>query len=282
MSARTPKTELRTVEKLREHYEIEKELARTLRNASKEERRLLYTALYDELYRRVPHHPQLTRKASETAQQETVSRQLKLLQRFLQPTSTFMEIGPGDCSLSLAVARLTRKVYALDVSAEITKRRDLPTNFQLILSDGCSVPVPRCSVHVAYSDQLMEHLHPDDAQEQLRNIYQALAPGGVYICITPNRLNGPHDVSQYFDDIATGFHLKEYTTSELISAFTQTGFSKFWVAVGVKGRFAFLPTLSVRWIESALARCPRLLRKTIASRFPLRSLLGVLLIAQKP
>lgn len=61
----------------------------------------------------------------------------------------------------------------------------------------------------------MEHLHPDDAYEQLQEIYNALIPGGIYICITPNRLSGPHDVSQYFDSIATGFHPKEYTTVEM-------------------------------------------------------------------
>jgi hypothetical protein len=31
----------------------------------------------------------------------------------------------------------------------------------------------------------MEHLHPEDAFEQLRNIIRALAPGGRYVCITP-------------------------------------------------------------------------------------------------
>ena len=61
----------------------------------------------------------------------------------------------------------------------------------------------------------MEHLHPDDALEQLQNIYSALVPGGIYLCITPNRLSGPQDVSRDFDMVATGFHLKEYTISEL-------------------------------------------------------------------
>lgn len=57
-------------EQIREYYEIEKELANRLRYASKQERRYLYSSLYDELYRRVPLHPQLTRKLSpvETTQ----------------------------------------------------------------------------------------------------------------------------------------------------------------------------------------------------------------------
>ena len=45
------------------------------------------------------------------------------------------------------------------------------------------------------------------------------APGpdgvGVYICITPNRVSGPHDVSRGFDEVATGFHMHEYTGREI-------------------------------------------------------------------
>ena len=71
----------------------------------------------------------------------------------------------------------------------------------------------------------MEHLHPDDAVDQLKNIYNALVNGGKYICITPNRLTGPHDISKYFDNVATGFHLKEYTVTELSGLFREVGFS---------------------------------------------------------
>ena len=39
----------------------------------------------------------------------------------------------------------------------------------------------------------------------LANLYRALKPGAVYVCITPNRLSGPHDISLYFDSVATGF-----------------------------------------------------------------------------
>lgn len=54
----------RSLEQIREHYEMEKELANRLRFATKQERRTLYSSLYDQLFTRVPHHPQLTRKSS--------------------------------------------------------------------------------------------------------------------------------------------------------------------------------------------------------------------------
>ncbi|MCK4236917.1 MAG: class I SAM-dependent methyltransferase, partial [Candidatus Krumholzibacteria bacterium] len=162
MPVRMAKNERRTFEQLREHYRIEKELADRLRNASKEERRYLYIALYDELYRRVPHHPKLTNKIGSKARIKVVSGKVGLLKRFLKPEFTFLEIGAGDCNLAFEIAKLVKKVYAVDVSEEITKGLESPQNFELIISDGCSVPVPKNSINIAYSYQLMEHLHPDD------------------------------------------------------------------------------------------------------------------------
>ena len=129
---------------------------------------------------------------------------------FLTPETTFLELGPGDCRLSFEVAKYVKNVYAIDVSKEITKYVQKPRNFHLILSDGSSINVPLTSINIAYSNQLMEHLHPDDALVQVRNVYKTLVPGGIYICITPHRFQGPHDISKYFDDISTGIHLKEY------------------------------------------------------------------------
>ena len=179
-----------------------------LRNAPREERRGLYCLVYDELFERVPDHPQLTRKVSADDTRVQVGLQMRFLRHFLRPGMTFLEIGAGDCSLSAEVARTARHVYALDVSESISSLAERRANLEIVISDGVSVPVPPGSVDFAYSNQLMEHLHPEDAFEQLRNIIRALAPGGRYVCITPNRLNGPHDVSSHFDREATGFHHK--------------------------------------------------------------------------
>jgi SAM-dependent methyltransferase len=280
MPAAAPKGESRSEERLRAHYAIEKELADRLRRASKQERRVLYTALYDELFRRVPDHPQLARKRDAKVQAETIQART-LLKRFLRPDSVYLEIGPGDCALAREVAAEVKQVYAVDVSKEIAGGSSLPANFSLALSDGCTIPVPVGSVNVAYSDQLMEHLHPDDALEQLRNIYQALAPGGVYICLTPNRLSGPHDISRYFDERATGFHLQEYTATELMNIFRTTGFSKVKMLAGAKGIYLPLPSFLCKLMEGALVRLPLRLSKSISRSLPLRLILGIRLVATK-
>jgi len=281
MPAKIPQSETRSHQRVAEHYRIEKELAGRLRSAPKEKRRQLYTAAYDELFRRVPDHPQLTLKASAVSREAEMAARLKLLSSYLSEDVTYLEIGPGDCALAIAVAQRVRKVYAVDVSNEIAAGVKLPENLELVISDGSTIPVPSGSVDLAYSDQLMEHLHPDDAAEQLGNIYQALRPGGVYVCITPNRLSGPHDVSRYFDDVATGFHLREYSVGELVRLFRAAGFRKFKVLAGGGHFHLALVPLLVRAAEKFLSVLPPSFGRTLARGLPLRLIMGAKLVARK-
>src|SRR5215210_3557988 len=99
MPTSVPVNESRSPERLREHYLIERELADRLRSAGRDERRHLYTALYDELFRRVRDHPQLTRKADARTQAASVAGRMSLLRRFLSPDTVYLEVGPGDCAL---------------------------------------------------------------------------------------------------------------------------------------------------------------------------------------
>ena len=106
MFIRTDKENRRTLDQLREHYEIERQLALKLRNASKEERSYLYSDLYNELFRRVQHHPQITRKISTKNSRKYLKSQMRFLRPFLKDNSLFLEVGPGDCSLSIEVSKL--------------------------------------------------------------------------------------------------------------------------------------------------------------------------------
>jgi SAM-dependent methyltransferase len=269
----------RSALRVREHYEVEKALATRLRGASREERRALYPALYDELFRRVLDHPMLHTQRTPENVARAVAYHIDTLRPFINARTTFLEIGAGDCSLSIALAAQVKQLYAIDVSAEITSQLALPANFQLRISDGTSIPVPAGSVDVAFSNQLMEHLHPDDALEQLRQIFAALAPGGRYLCVTPNRLNGPHDVSRGFDATATGLHLHEYTVRELVGIMKEAGFRR--VQTYFRPRHICTAAGPVIAVEAALGCLPPTLRRTVASTGPLRKILGIKLVATK-
>jgi SAM-dependent methyltransferase len=281
MSGKKAATIQITPEQIKEHYEIEKELANRLRNGSIEERHFLYSAVYDELFRRVPYHSQLTKKTFPQERLQFIHHQMKLIKRFIDENTIFMEIGSGDCALSFEVSKYVKQVYAIDVSNEITKAKDVPENFHLILSDGCSIPVSEASVHVSYSDQLIEHLHVDDAVVQLQNICQSLVPQGVYICITPNRLTGPHDISKYFDEVATGFHLKEYTFTDLDRLFKQAGFSKVTFYIGGRGIYIQVPKLLMILIEKVLSSMKPSFRRVVAQNDPASILLKIHIVGTK-
>jgi methylase of polypeptide subunit release factors len=142
MTQKLMKGESRTIAQIREHYEIERDLAHRLQTASRSERRYLYAALYDEMFQRVPLHPQLTRKASPAQTERVVAAQMGLVKPFLRPDTTFLEVGPGDCALSFAVAKVVQQVYAVDVSDEITQSVVKPPNFQLVLSTAVMCRYP--------------------------------------------------------------------------------------------------------------------------------------------
>lgn len=271
----------RSMERLRFHYEIEKELATKLRTASKEDRRLLYSSVYNEMFQRVPDHPMLTAVATAKDAIDRATPRLQLLAPFLSKEVTFLEVGPGDCAVSLAVAEQVKQVYAVDVSEEIAKVATPPSNFRLIISDGSSIPVPQGTVDLSFSDQLMEHLHPEDALDQLQNIYKSLSSNGIYICITPNKLFGPTDVSSFFDAVATCFHLKEYTVSELNSMFKAAGFRKTRIILGGRGIFIKIPTLPMLICEKLLGLFSQKFRRAHAYSIPFRQFRSIRLVGYK-
>lgn len=268
----------RTYEQLREHYLIEKELANRLRSASQAERRALYHVVYDERARRIPHHPLVVRAADPQAQARAIAPQARLLRAFVNAKTDLLEIGPGDCALAAEMARWVRHVYAVDVSSELVRNIRPPANFEFRLFQGLELPFPPNSIDFAYSNDVLEHLHPEDARAQLASILAAIRPGGKYLCITPNRLSGPHDVSRDFDTVATGFHLKEYTVTELAALLQAAGFRQVQTFLSVHGHILspLLPVFPFRGLERALEWLPHAARRRLA-----RGLTAVKVIATK-
>src|SRR5208282_6178742 len=189
--------------------------------------------------------------------------QLQFLRRFISPSQNFLEVGAGDCALALEVAKMAAKVYAIDVSAKLTESITPPKNFELRVSDGSSIDVPDNTVDVAYSNQLMEHLHPDDALRHVQEVYRVLKPGGRYVCVTPNRLGGPYDISRQFDTVATGLHLKEYSVTEASRLFRSVGFGQTRAYIGARGLFFGPPLGALRAFETILQGLPHGFRQTL-------------------
>lgn len=278
-----PPEETRTVDQLRQQLEVERELAGRLRTAG--DRRGLYSALYDEFLRRVPHHPAVARRGDPAAPSELVSLQLQLLEPFLGPGTRFLEVGGGDCALPIALSHRLPRVLAVEAATGVAEGVPPLGNLEVIVSDTPPYPLPDGCVDLAFSCHFIEHLRPDDALLHLREMRRLLAGGGRYVCVTPNRLWGPHDVSRYFSDVPVGLHLCEYSHNELLGLFRQAGFRHCRVITRVGGSGSWLGHLGYRFLEALMELPPRdLRRRTLETlsrgrRPPLRLLEQVIVTA---
>lgn len=265
-----------TADELREHYEVERELADRLRAASKEERRRLYGVVYAERSRRIPHHPLVRAAADAEARARGVEPQVRLIRRFVGRATTFLEIGAGDAAVAIGVAPFVGRATAVDVTDALVPADGLPGNFAFLVFDGFDLPLEDASVDFVYSNDVVEHLHPEDVQDHLRAVHRVLRPGGRYLCVTPNRLSGPHDVSRHFATTPQGFHLREYTVGELVDALRAAGFRSAGTVTSVSGyAVGGVPGLPfARAVERGIEALPRRFRRPAARGLAAVKVLG--------
>lgn len=267
----------RSLDRLRHHYEVEKELAARLRASTREERPALFKELYNELFERVPDHPRLTRRESPEESRRKVDGQLRLLRPFLGPDKTLVEFAPGDCRLGYAAAGLSKNVIGVDISDQRSPTDAAPSSFDLIVYDGYHLDLPAGIADVAFSYQFLEHLHPDDVRPHFDIVHRLLKPGGWYVFDTPHRFSGPHDISVVFGSELVGFHFQEWTLGDMSRHLRQCGFSTMQAIKGGR-RCGAVMTAAWLLVESITGLLPRALRKRIADRL----FQSVTVAAQKP
>lgn len=272
----------RPLDNLRKQYELEKEMANELRDASPTVRKDLYSQCYDRLFREIPDHPQVRRKSDPSFRSAQVEQQVRRLRFFLSPEMTYLEVGAGDCAVAMAIAPYADYAYAVDISREIAPESDRPSNFAFRMSDGTTMPVEDASIDFAYSNQLIEHLHPDDAVSQMNDIHRALKKGGIYYLITPSLLTGPHDVSKFFGDVAAGLHLQEYTHRTIAKLCTDSGFDKVRFFFTLRqSRPIFLPNRVFFMLDSILNGLSTKARRSIGNLPLIRNIIDIHAVAYK-
>lgn len=258
MDLKRPAPSHRSYEQIRNHYLVEKAIAEKLKESDREERKLIYATMYDELFSKVPDHPRLTRRKSSQLTSSANEAKLSLIRRFLDESAVLVEFAPGDCRFGIEVARHVKYVYGVDISDQRNPADAIPDNFTLIVYDGYSLDeIESNSVDIVFSDQLIEHFHPDDTKLHFELVYRILKKGGKYIFRTPQVLTGPHDVSQYFSDEAECFHLKEWTYIEIRRMLKDLDYSGFHTYWNTKGMVVRLPYIWFTFFERVLGLFPK-------------------------
>lgn len=215
-----------TREQLEQHYRLEKHLAARIMNAAPEERSRVSLEAYDELFSTITWHDGHLRSPER---RERLRRAYAPFLRLVGEDRDVLELGCGHGEQMKALAPRNRSCVGVDISEAVLEHQaDMPANVRLLIHDATNLfALEDASFDVAFSSQLVEHLHPDDLPRHLAEVSRVLRPGGRYICETPNAYTGPHDVSAHFDAEATCFHLKEYTHRELLALMRDAGFRRF-------------------------------------------------------
>lgn len=229
----------------RRHYEVEKELASKLKAAPREQRPHIYRTMYQELLERVPEHARLSEAISSERMQANLARGVRLVEKYLSPETDLIEFAPGTCRFSYRVARKVRTVIAVDISDQRRGNAKPPANFRHLVYDGYHLDLEDACADVIFSNQFVEHIHPEDTLLHFQLAYRLLREGGCYVFCTPHRFTGPWDVSRGFSDTAEGFHLKEWTYRGLRDVLQEAGFRNTVLMVWVKGRPLPMPLQGV-------------------------------------
>ncbi len=181
-----------------------------------------------------------------------VERQFRFVRRALGLRSVFMQIGAEDCALARRVAGDVERAYAVARERAQGAPPQAP-NLVQVFSEGGALPVPEGSVDVAFSQGLLERLHPAAALEHLGAVRRALARGGAYFCITANRFCGASPAAKEY----------RYSAAELRENLLEAGFRsvRFYCRVG--SRHAALPYALLRLTEGFARALPYRLRKRL-------------------
>jgi ubiquinone/menaquinone biosynthesis C-methylase UbiE len=145
-----------------------------------------------------------------------------------------LDYGCGYGMSSIYLSKVAKFVYGIDSAricisnAQAMSRNSGITNTTFLCSSDLSISFDNESIDCVYSNDFLEHLHPDDALLHLKEVSRILTNNGFYLCYTPGSESGPHDITKAFYPQASGFpplgsHLKEYKRSDLASLANESG-----------------------------------------------------------
>lgn len=204
-----------------EQFELERTLRQKILASSREKRGKIVGQAYRQLFDKFPEHPRLSKTKEEAARDGRMKAHLLI--PLLRRESDVLEIGCGTGDVIEALSEQGYVCTGVEISEEMLKLCK-ERHLNVILGSADHVDCPSNSFDVVFSQEVIEHLHPDDVPRHFIEAFRLLRPNGILAVETPNRRTGPQDVSRGFTHIAEGLHLKEWTVGELTGLFMGAGF----------------------------------------------------------
>lgn len=215
------------------------------------QRQLLYTEFYSRLlliYGRHEDASPVVNPKDKTVQ--LFSRELK--------NQSIIDFGCGQGYMLQSIARQLNTKYLSGVDVLIPQ--ELKSHKKIVFQEGNVITYkPTQKFDVAISDNVLEHLVPEDASLHLKSMYEALNDHGKLILIMPNKLFGPADITRIKDFSHSGKlppeggHVNESTYTDMIEALKAAGFQKFSTVLPIpKFKYTFLRNarVGISWIKT--------------------------------
>lgn len=266
------------IEEAKAHARLEGELTDRLLLSTAENRWREFSDAYSRLYRELPwlNESEGAREVRDPrawdfhAWEALVGRGRKLL-----------EIGSGHGHLIRHLSLQGNSCYATEITQErgekFVPKEDVVHWLQM---DGVNLTqfVPENSFDVVVSDQVFEHLHPDDHVLHLSEVRKVLVANGRYILRAPHRSTGPHDVSRVFGAADAVFmHLCEPNYLLMRELVERAGFRKVSAVLALRRAGIIMQSALFMRYQMLIDRLENRLAKTHAQRLRFREFARFLL-----
>lgn len=218
-----PNEEVITEKMILNHWELEKNLTKKLLNSNKENRWEIFEECYSILYGKLDW----LNKSNAGNQFDSSEISKNWVNLIGEPPQKIYEVGSGKGELIRSLAELGYKCRATEITRERGKKHVTNhPNLSWGISDGIHLDkFENINYDVVISNQVIEHMHPEDVHEHFNGVFSILSSGGRYIFTTPHKFGGPFDISRVFNcDEPKGMHLKEYTYREMKTLLLKSGF----------------------------------------------------------
>ncbi|GAB2983580.1 class I SAM-dependent methyltransferase [Mucilaginibacter puniceus] len=273
---------------IQKHWELEKLLTKQLLESTPQNRQATFYNAYNTLYNELPWLAKSGSNVNHAASEKVYARRWLPLLKEIKGKRIY-EVGSGNGSLISFLATKGAICTGTEISEGRPDKHAQP-NLVWHSTDGVNLVNYEAmeSYDIVISDQVIEHLHPDDIDLHFKNVFEILKPGGKYIFYTPHYYLGPGDVSLVFGKTqAEGMHLKEYKYHEVYSLLKSAGFNKIDIPVSLDKNMQVLSSLNASlflMLEKSLMLFKSIsMRKRIYHRLikPFNITNEIVIIAQK-
>src|SRR3954463_7402853 len=211
----------RTLDRRRAQFELERRLHHTLLSTPRDQRPAATRAAYEELFTQFRDHQVF--QIDDAEDRRLGEKNAAIIAPLVRRGDRVLEVGCGRGHVLKSIQEAGCEVFGIDPSSdmvELARAHGVPAS----VGTADALDFADRTIDLVFSQQVVEHLHPEDVPLHLAEAFRVLKPGGLLVVETPNRRTGPQDISRGFSRVAEGLHLKEWTFGELAAAMRAAGF----------------------------------------------------------